>query len=102
MIGFHTPSPLDSITHYSFQDEEWEVNIRPRGDAGAIYSNRHAHAHFGTDRRGGEIKAEHYIEHPGDISIFARLHLSLDHPLTQRATLSSAQVREILAARAAS
>lgn len=96
VIGFHVQSPFDGITHYVYGDEDWRVNVRPVGGGDAIYSNRHAHAFFGWSAMRGETRAEDYIEHPGDIAIFARLHLALTDLTGERFTLDSTQVQELI------
>jgi len=96
VIGFHVKSPFDGITHYVYGDESWRVNVSPRGGGDARYGNRHATAFFGHHAKQGEIRAEDYINHPGDIAIFARLHLALAESPNERITLDSAQVHELI------
>lgn len=96
MIGFHVKSPFDGITHYVYGDESWRVRVSPRGGGDARYSNRHATAYFGHHAKDGEIRAEDYIDHPGDIAIFARLHLALTALPSEITTLDSTQVHELI------
>lgn len=97
VLGFSVKSPLDGITHYTYGDENWRVRVLSLGGGDAIYSNRHAHAFFGTSAKRGESRAEDFTEHPGDIALFAKLHLALKDRLDgERFTLDSAQVQELL------
>jgi hypothetical protein len=94
MIGFHVPSPLDRINHYEYPDEGWQVTVRPSG-RGTRYDNRHAQAFFGQHSKNGFYDANEFIDHPGDIAIFARLHLILD-PRSERFVLNSQEVQALL------
>lgn len=96
MIGFHVKSPFDGIEHYVYGDEDWRVRVSPRGGGDARYSNRHATAYFGYHAKQGEIRAENFINHPGDIAIFARIHLALTQLPNEITALDSAQVRELI------
>ena len=88
MIGFHIKSPLDSIAHYAFPDDEWRVTVTQLGKGLAKYTNRHAHAKFGSN-------AEGFINHPGDIAIFARLHMALA-PGEEKFTLDATEVMALI------
>lgn len=98
VIGFHEKSPFDGITHYVYGDEDWRVSVTPLGSGSARYGNRHASAFFGHSAKRGEIRAEDYTEHPGDISLFARLHLRIDLAGFEghRFILNSAEVHAII------
>jgi hypothetical protein len=88
MIGFHIKSPLDGIVHYKFPDEDWRVSVTQFGGGKAKYGNRHAHAIFSADAQG-------FINHPGDIAIFAQLHMAL--PAGQeKFTLDAEQVQALI------
>lgn len=76
VLGFSTPSPFDGIQHYTYPDDNWRVTVQGLGMGRAKYTNRHAHAYFGQHAKKGFIDARDYIDHPGDISVFARLHLA--------------------------
>lgn len=97
VLGFDTKSPFDKIEHYTYGDENWRVRVLPLGGGDAMYSNRHAHAFFGISAKRGESRAEDFTEHPGDIAIFAQLHLALKDRLDgERFTLDSKEVQELL------
>lgn len=97
-LGFQSKSPFELIEHHKFQEEGWRVNVRPKGGM-TMYSNTDAHALFGENKRYGVIDASDYVDHPGDIAIFARLHLAIkDEPLTERITLNSVEVSALITA----
>lgn len=95
-IGFHVKSPFDGIEHYAYGDADWRVRVKPVGGGDARYSNRHATAFFGHHAKQGLIDAKDYIDHPGDIAIFARLHLALSGMETEPFTLDSARVQGLI------
>ena len=70
-LGFQYPSPFERIEHHRYGDDGWQVTIRRHGDRWS-YSTIHAFAHFGPDNA-----ADLFVDHPGEIAIFARLHLAL-------------------------
>lgn len=97
VLGFSVKSPFDGITHYTYGDGDWRVRVMPLGGGDARYTNRHASAFFGFSAKRGESRAEDFTEHPGDIAIFARLHLVLKERLQgERFTLDSKQVHELI------
>ena len=95
-LGFQSKSPFEQIEHYEYGDNNWRVRIKPLGGGDARYSNLHASAFFGHSAKRGEVLARDYIDHPGDIAIFARIHLALTEPPAERLTLDSAQVKALI------
>lgn len=98
VLGFNTPSPFDGIEHYAYPDENWRVTVKQLGMGRAKYSNRHAHAYFGMNAKHGLIDARQYVEHPGDIAIFAQLHLALEDQGHERLVLNAKQVQQLIGA----
>ncbi|MGP5263689.1 hypothetical protein [Glutamicibacter arilaitensis] len=97
-LGFQSPSPFEKIEHHNYPDEAWTVSIRKRGGM-TVYSSTDARALFGEDSKRGVIDANDYTDHPGEISVFARLHLALielGDPLVSDQALTSKQVQELL------
>lgn len=97
-LGFQSPSPFEKIEHHNYPDEAWTVSIRKRGGM-TVYSSTDARAIFGQDSKRGIIDANDYIDHPGEISIFARLHLALiklGDVLVADQVLTTKQVQELL------
>ena len=70
-LGFQQPSPFERVQHSRYPDPDWIVIVRRRGER-TFYSTTHARAYFSEDN-----PADLYVDHPGEISIFARLHLAL-------------------------
>lgn len=99
VLGFTPPSRFDSIQHYSYGDVNWRVNVSPLGNGSARYTNLHAQAFFGYSAKRGEVRAEDFTDHPGDIRIFARLHIALgDHGKNERFAIDSKQVHDLIGA----
>ena len=99
-IGFHVKSPFDGIEHYVYGDTDWRVRVKPIGSGSVRYSNRHATAFFGHHAKQGLIDANDYVDHPGDIAIFALLHLAIKgDSLTEQFTLNSAEVSALIGAK---
>lgn len=97
VLGFTPPSRFDSIEHYEYGDVRWHVNVSPLGSGSARYSNLHAQSFFGLSAKRGDIRAEDYVNHPGDIRIFARLHLALgEQSQVDRYALDSKQVHDLI------
>lgn len=67
-LGFQHPSPFKRIPNHAFGDDDWTVTVRTRGDVW-IYSTIRARACFHSDN-----PAHLYVDHPGEISLFARMH----------------------------
>lgn len=86
MIGFHHQEPRYNTA--GFGQDGWFASLRPRGER-LHCATPCARASFGSAR-----PSESYTEHPGDISILARLAIRL-RP-TAAVHLSSGQVSEIL------
>lgn len=94
--GFHTKSPFELIEHHEYQGEGWRVTVHPRGRM-VTYSTTDARAMFGEDDRREFTDARDYVNHPGDIAIFARLHLALGERLdSDRFTLNSQQAHDLI------
>lgn len=93
-LGFQSPSPFESIEHHRYGDDGWQVNIRKRGDTW-LYATLHARANFGP----GDYP-ELFTDHPGEIALFARLHIELSAcgwlDELDRFSLDSQQVRELI------
>ena len=93
-LGFQSPSPFERIEHHHYGDDGWQVSIRKRGDKWT-YSTIHARAYFGPDNA-----PDLYVDHPGDIALFARLHIKLSAARQLEAldhvALDSSQVARLL------
>ena len=91
-LGFQHPSPFERIEHHHFGDDEWQATIRKRGDKW-IYSTMHARAYFGPDNA-----PDLFVDHPGEIALFARLHIALSDQLDEIELrhMDSAEVREMV------
>lgn len=104
VLGFSTPSPFDGIEHYTYPDDNWRVTVQSLGMGRAKYTNRHAHAYFGISAKHGFVDANDFVDHPGDVAIFAQLHLARMDELElphQRLVLNAKQVQTIIADRMA-
>ena len=88
-LGFQQPSPFERVQHSRYPDPDWIVAVRRRG-AKTVYSSISASASFDENN-----PASHYVEHPGEISIFARLHLALAVKKA-RQELTAAEVAELI------
>ena len=88
-LGFQQPSPFERVQHTRYPEPNWIVTVRRRGER-TFYSTTDARAYFSEDN-----PASHYVEHPGDISIFARLHLALAVK-KDRQVLTAAEVAELI------
>lgn len=88
-LGFQSPSPFERIDHHRYGDDGWRVTLR-RVANGVRYSTTGATARFGDDN-----PAELYVDHPGDIRIFARLHLTYKL-VAERDELDSDEVADFI------
>jgi len=88
-LGFQSPSPFERIEHHHYGDDDWKVTLRKIG-SGVRYSTVNATARFDDDNR-----AEMYIDHPGEISIFARLHIAYKL-VADRDEMRSEEVAELI------
>ena len=70
-LGFQHRSPFERVQHSRYPDPDWIVIVRRRGTK-TVYSSISARASFDEND-----PARFYVDHPGEISIFARLHLAL-------------------------
>ncbi|MGP5256416.1 hypothetical protein [Glutamicibacter ardleyensis] len=95
-LGFQSPSPFEKIEHHNYPDAAWTVSIRKRGGM-TMYSSIDARAIFGENSKYGVIDARDYVEHPGHIAIFARLHLARqEEPPAERIVMNSAEVAALI------
>ena len=90
-LGFQYPSPFERIPNWRYGDDDWSVTIRKRGKVWT-YASLMARAHFGPDR-----PAEPFSDHPGEIGVFAQLHIALNlGDLGDKIVLDSRQVYELI------
>lgn len=88
-LGFQSPSPFERIKIHDFGSHEWEVSITPKR-GGVLYSTTSTRAFFSEDN-----PASLYVDHPGHISMFARIHMALGH-VSEKVTLRSWEVENLL------
>lgn len=90
-LGFQYPSPFERIPNWRYGDDDWTVTIRQRGKVWT-YSSLMARAHFGPER-----PAEPFTDHPGEIGLFAQLHIELNPgDLGDKIVLNSRQVSDLI------
>lgn len=88
-LGFQHPSPFERVQHSRYPDPDWIVIVRRRGER-TFYSTTDARAYFSEDN-----PARFYVDHPGEIGIFARLHIALAGDQA-RQVLTAAEVAELI------
>lgn len=88
-LGFQQPSPFERIQHDRYPEPNWIVTVRRRG-AKTVYSSISARAFFDENN-----PARFYVDHPGEVSIFARLHIALAGDQA-RQVLTAAEVAELI------
>lgn len=90
-LGFQFPSPFERIPDCRYGDHDWTVTVRKRGKVWT-YSSLMARASFGTDR-----PAEPFTGHPGEIGLFAQLHIALNPgDMGDKIVLNSRQVADLI------
>lgn len=88
-LGFQYPSPFELVQHSRYPDPDWIVTVRRRG-AKTVYSSISARAFFDEND-----PARFYVDHPGEIGIFARLHIALAGDRAHQ-ELTAAEVAELI------